>query len=141
MMATAANLISIVDDDPSIRDATRGLLRSEGYQVATFPSAELFLRSGALEDTACLILDVGLPGMDGLELQRRLRSAQASVPVVFVTAHDDGANRRQALEGGAVEFLCKPFGADALVEAVRTTLERSPLPEKESPNEHQGELA
>jgi FixJ family two-component response regulator len=82
-------MISIVDDDESVRAATKSLLRSAGYQVETFASAELFLESGVLRETQCLILDVKMPGMDGLELQRRLYKAETRVPIIFVTAHGD----------------------------------------------------
>ena len=115
-------MISVVDDDESIRDATRTLLRSVGYTVGIFTSAEHFLDSGALGQTECLILDVGMSGMTGLDLQRLLKSADSGVPVIFVTAYDDKAKRRQAIEAGAVDFLCKPFEASALVAAVQTAL-------------------
>ena len=114
--------ISIVDDDESVREATKTLLRSVGLRVATFDSAELFLDSGALEETECLILDVRMPGMDGLELQRRLRAGNSRVPVIFITAHDDDIRRRQAIEAGAVGFLRKPFDASALIRIVQGSL-------------------
>ena len=119
---TEASVISVVDDDESIREATKTLLRSAGYSVGTFASAEHFLDSGALGKTECLILDVRMPGMSGLDLQRRLKSSESAVPVIFITAHDDNANRRQAIDAGAVEFFGKPFEAAALVAAVRTAL-------------------
>ncbi len=122
MTLNEVSLISVVDDDESIRDSTKTLLRSVGYRVATFESAELFLDSGAVEETECLILDVRMPGMDGLELQRRLKAADSGVPIIFVTAHDDRTKRRQAIEAGAVDFLGKPFEARALVVAVQTAL-------------------
>ena len=123
MSAANANVISIVDDDESIRAATRTLLRSVGYrQVRTFASAELFLNSGALLDTGCLILDVRMPGIDGLELQRRLNAVASRIPIIFVTAHDDSTNRRRAIEAGAVAFLNKPFEANVLVAALREAL-------------------
>jgi FixJ family two-component response regulator len=115
-------LISVVDDDPSIRDSTKTLLRSVGYPVTTFDSAESFLDSGALAETDCLILDIRMPGIDGLELQRRLNDIHSRVPIIFVTAHDDRANRRQALEAGAVGFLCKPFEANVLITTVQAAL-------------------
>jgi FixJ family two-component response regulator len=119
---TEASVISVVDDDESIREATKTLLRSAGYSVGTFASAEHFLDSGALRETECLILDVRMPGMSGLDLQRRLKSSESAVPVIFITAHDDNANRRQAIDAGAVDFFGKPFEAAALVDAVRTAL-------------------
>ena len=88
----------------------------------TFASAEHFLDSGALGETECLILDVRMPGMSGLDLQRRLKSSESAVPIIFITAHDDNANRRQAIDAGAVDFFGKPFEAAALVAAVRTAL-------------------
>jgi CheY-like chemotaxis protein len=118
------SIISVVDDDESVRDSTRTLLRSAGYQVATFESAERFLDSGDLANTGCVVLDVRMPGMDGLELQRRLNASQADVPVIFLSAHDDARSRRLALDGGALDFLSKPFEAGALVTAVQVALMR-----------------
>ena len=117
-------MISIVDDDESIRVATKALLRSVGYEVETFASAELFLASGALRQTECLVLDVRMPGIDGLELQRRLNEAKSRVPIVFVTAHDDRAHRNEAMEAGAVNFFRKPFDANVFVAAIRVALRR-----------------
>src|SRR5437867_2801602 len=97
-----------------------------GYQVAVFDSAEIFLGSGALEQTECLILDLRMPGMDGLALQRRLKQRDSHVPIVFITAHEDRARRAQAFAAGAVDFLYKPFAADALATAVQTALQRLP---------------
>jgi FixJ family two-component response regulator len=116
------SLISVVDDDVSIRDSAKSLLRSVGYQVEVFESGEKFLESGLLSETACLILDVKMPGMDGLELQRRLDILQAWVPIIFVTAHDDKINRQLALEGGASEFLQKPVSASNFLVAIATAL-------------------
>jgi CheY-like chemotaxis protein len=117
-------MISVVDDDESIRDSTKTLLRSAGYQVVTFASAELFWDSGAIHETECIILDVRMPGMDGLELQQRLNASHAGVPIIFVTAHDDAGSRRLAIEAGAVDFLIKPFEASALMTTVDTALTR-----------------
>ena len=118
-------MISIVDDDESIRDSTKALLRSAGHQVATFESAELFLYSGAVSQTECMILDVRMPGIDGLELQRRLKASNVAVPIIFVTAHDDATSRRSAMEAGAVDFLSKPFQANALISTVQKALSLS----------------
>ena len=115
-------VISVVDDDESIRASTKSLLRSLGYEVETFASADLFLESGALRETECLILDFRMPGMDGLELQRRLNAEDARVPIIFVTAHDDDTNRRKALDGGAVGVFGKPVNTHALVEAVQAVV-------------------
>jgi FixJ family two-component response regulator len=113
-------MISIVDDDESVRAATKALLRSAGYEVETFASAELFMESGALRETQCLILDVKMPGMGGLELQRRLNKAEARVPIIFVTAH--GEQRVKAMEAGAVDFFLKPFNANDFVAAIQAAV-------------------
>jgi FixJ family two-component response regulator len=115
-------LISVVDDDESVRDSTRTLLRSVGYKVATFESSELFLESGGLSNTECLILDMRMPGMNGLELQRRLNASEARVPIIFVTAHDDRTSRQLAMDAGASDFFQKPFVANDLLGAVQTAL-------------------
>ena len=115
-------LISIVDDDESIREAIQSLLRSVGFSAKTFASAEQFLQSDQIETTACLILDVRMPGMSGLELQRRLIATQCRIPIVFVTAHGDEEARSRALQEGAVEFLLKPFSEEALLNAIQVAL-------------------
>jgi CheY-like chemotaxis protein len=116
------SVISIVDDDESVREATKTLLRSVGYQVQTFASAENLLNSGALGETQCLILDVRMPGIDGLELQRRLNAEGFRVPIIFITAHGDGALRRRVIEEGAVDLLDKPFSASSFLATVETAL-------------------
>jgi FixJ family two-component response regulator len=115
-------LISIVDDDESIREALQSLLRSVGFRAKTFASAEQFLQFDQIETTACLILDVRMPGMSGLELQRRLMATQYRIPIVFVTAHGDEEVRSRALQAGAVEFLLKPFSEEALLNAIEAAL-------------------
>jgi FixJ family two-component response regulator len=125
-MKSDSGRISIVDDDESIRRATRGLLRSVGYQVETFASAELFLESDALRETDCLVLDVRMPGIDGLELQRRLNAAQSHVPLIFITAHDDKSQRMTAMDAGAANFFHKPFEANAFVAAIEAALRSRP---------------
>ncbi|HKX29915.1 MAG TPA: response regulator [Blastocatellia bacterium] len=115
-------LLSIVDDDAAVRKSLRGLIRSVGYTARVFASAEEFLRSEHRRETSCLILDVRMPGMNGLELQRRLIADGDEIPVIFITAHGDAAARSQALEDGAVEYLFKPFGEDALLKAIRAAL-------------------
>ena len=120
MIETA--LISIVDDDESIREAIQSLLRSVGFRAKTFASAEQFLQFDQIENTACLILDVRMPGMSGLELQRRLMATQCHIPIVFVTAHGDEEVRSRALQEGAVEFLLKPFSEEALLNAIQAAL-------------------
>ena len=118
--------ISVVDDDESVRDSTKALLRSAGYEVATFESAETFLNSGVLTDTACLLVDIGMPGMSGFDLQRVVKTSNSAVPIVFITAHDNPRNRRRALETGAVAFLSKPFAAPALLDAVESAVQSQP---------------
>ena len=111
-------LVCIVDDDESIRKATKRLIQSVGLAVEDFASAEDFLSSGHPQDSACLILDVRLPGISGLELQGLLRASDLQVPIVFITAHGDSQVRIKALEGGAVDFLQKPFSEKALFKAI-----------------------
>ena len=119
---TETALISIVDDEESIREAIESLLRSVGFRTQTFASAEQFLQSDQIETTACLILDVRMPGMSGLELQRQLMATQYRIPIVFVTAHGDEEARARALQEGAVEFLLKPFSEEALLNAIQVAL-------------------
>jgi FixJ family two-component response regulator len=115
-------LIVIVDDDEPIRDALTSLLRSVGWRAEGFASAEAFLQSGQVHTTACLLLDVRLPGVSGLELQRQLRASHAHLPIIFMTAHGNDAMRAQALHAGAVAFFAKPFDDTALLEAIHTAL-------------------
>ena len=118
-------IIGVVEDDESVRMAIRSLLRSLGFQVETFGSAECLLRSARLDDVACLIVDVCLPGMSGLDLQRRLIAANRALPMAFITAHDDPIAQRQALAAGALAFLRKPFSEESLLNAVRSALTRA----------------
>src|SRR5215470_8349794 len=113
-----APLISIVDDDESMRASLDNLLRSLGFRARTFPSAEAFLAGGPEPDTACLILDVRMPGMSGLELQQQLVASRARVPIIFVTSHVDDAVRSRALGAGAAAFLYKPFREEELLQAI-----------------------
>ncbi len=115
-------LISVVDDDDSVRESLRGLLRSVRFGVAVFASAEEFLNSDRARETDCLILDVRMPGMGGFELQRRLVSSNAGMPVIFITAHGGEELRAQALRDGAVEYLLKPFSEEAFLNAVEKAL-------------------
>jgi FixJ family two-component response regulator len=115
-------LVCVVDDDSLIRDSTVRLIRSFGFRVEAFASAEEFGNSACLEETACLILDVRMPGMDGLELQRRLSEAGQRIPIVFITAHADDEQERRAMEAGAIRFLYKPFSQESLLQAVRSAL-------------------
>jgi FixJ family two-component response regulator len=117
------NLIAVVDDDDSMRSAIEGLLKSVGLQAQAFASAEEFLRSGQQHQAACLIADIRMPGMSGLELQAHLNIERCRIPTIFITAHGDEKMRLQALRAGAVEFLSKPFDDEALLDGVRAALE------------------
>ena len=116
------SLISVVDDDTSVRESLQCLIRSFGFAVEAFASAEEFLNSGHLPSTRCMILDVRMPGMNGLELQRRVAASHREVPVIFITAHGDEAARSQALKNGAVDYLLKPFREEALLHAIHAAL-------------------
>ena len=119
-------LVCVVDDDSLMRDSTVRLIRSFGFRVEGFASADEFGNSGYLEETACLILDVRMPGMDGLELQHRLSEIGKRIPIVFITAHADEEQERRAIEAGAVAFLYKPFSLESLLQAVRSALGEQP---------------
>jgi len=121
--ATKTKLIAVVDDDELIRIALQRLLKSSGYAVALFPSAEDFLKSDQLPEIACLIADIRMPGMSGLDLQAKLNSERSATPIIFITAHGDEKMRLQAMRGGAVGFLAKPFDAGILLDRVRSALE------------------
>ena len=107
-----------VDDDGRVRASIQSVLESAGYEAVVFASAEAFLESGVLRQATCLLADVRLPGMDGLELQRRIRRARPQLPIIFITAHDDEYIRQQALQDGAVDFLVKPFDAAQLLDSI-----------------------
>src|SRR5215831_1563874 len=111
-----APLISIVDDDALARDGTRELIESLGYRTTTFESAEDFLKSSTVADTACLITDLQMPGLNGLELQEALQSLGHQTPVIVITAYPNEKHRTRALENGAVGFLSKPFNEQTLIE-------------------------
>ena len=119
---SAVPLISIVDDDDSLRNSLNNLIRSVGFRAQGFPSAEAFLNSSELHDTACLILDVRMPGMSGLDLQRQLVATNSRIPIVFITSHGDDDAKARALEAGAVAFLYKPFREEALLKAIDSAL-------------------
>ena len=118
-----SHLIAVVDDDESVRDSLKTLLRSAGYRVMTYESAEVYLDSGMTNGIACLILDVRMPGMDGPELQIRLNNQPPRVPIIFITAHDDGPVRERVLSAGAVEVLNKPFAPSALLSTLQLALD------------------
>ena len=115
-------VISIVDDDPSVRVATYNLVRSFGYAVHTFASAEAFLGSPQRSQTSCVIADVDMPAMSGLEMQTHLRARGSGVPFVFITALSDASVRARAFEGGASAFLTKPFDETALIRCIEAAL-------------------
>jgi len=117
-------MIAIVDDDDLMRDALRGLLKEAGFPARAFASAEEFLHSGQQHHAACLIADIRMPGMSGLDLQAKLNTDRITIPIIFITAHGDERLRMQALRGGAAEFLAKPFDHAALLENVRAAVNR-----------------
>ena len=116
-------LVAIVDDDDSMRSAVQDLLEAVNLPAHGFASPEEFLSSGKQHHTACLIADIRMPGMSGLELQAKLNADRCRIPIIFVTAHGDQRMRMQALRAGAVEFLAKPFDNEALLDSVRAALE------------------
>jgi FixJ family two-component response regulator len=115
-------LVAIVDDDDLMRGALGGLLKAVGLSARAFASAEEFLESGDQHETACLIADISMPGMSGLELQAKLNAEHCRIPIIFITAHGDAKMRMQALRAGAVEFLAKPFDDEVLLGNVRAAL-------------------
>ena len=123
MAALRTKLVAIVDDDDSVRSALRGMLKAVGLPTLAFASAEEFLQSSQQRRTACLIADIRMPGMSGLELQAKLNAEHCRIPTIFITAHGDAQMRMQALRAGAVEFLTKPFDDEALLKTVRAALE------------------
>ena len=124
VIQSKTKLVAIVDDDDLMRGALQGLLKAVGLPARTFASAEEFLSSGQYRETACLIADIRMPGMSGLELQAKLNAEHCRIPTIFITAHGDTKMRMQALRAGAVEFLSKPFDDEALLDSVRAALER-----------------
>jgi FixJ family two-component response regulator len=127
MADLAIHIVVGVDDDFRIRESIESLVESAGFAPLVFSSAEEFLQSGKLAEATCLITDVRMPGMDGIELQRRVRLVRPELPIIFITAHYDDEIRRRALGGGAVEFLYKPFDGEDLLRAIDRALNRSPL--------------
>ena len=118
-----AKLVAIVDDDDLMRSALGGLLKAVGLPAQEFASAEEFLNSGQQHHIGCLIADIRMPGISGLELQAKLNADHCRIPIIFITAHGDEKMRLQALRAGAVEFLAKPFDDEALLLSVRAALE------------------
>ena len=118
-------LISIVDDDAALRNSLDDLIQSIGFRTQGFASAEAFVSSNQARDTACLILDVRMPGMSGLDLQRQMVATNWRIPIIFVTSHANDDARARALKAGAVAFLYKPFREEELVNAIDAALKRS----------------
>ena len=117
-----AKVVAIVDDDELIRESLRGLMKAAGFPAVTFASGEEFLNSGEQENIACLIVDIHMLGMSGLELQSKLNKDDRRIPIIFITAHDDENTRMRALRAGAVKFLTKPVDKGVLIDSVRTAL-------------------
>jgi FixJ family two-component response regulator len=115
-------LVAVIEDDDSYRAAVQRLLKSAGFPVRSFASAEEFLSSDQQHETGCLIADIRMPGMSGLDLQSKLNSDHCPIPTIFITAHGDEKMRLQAMRGGAVKFLAKPFDGETLLGAVRVAL-------------------
>jgi FixJ family two-component response regulator len=122
---TDGSLVSVVDDDESVRESLPDLLREFGFAARAFSSAEEFLASDCVGHTRCLILDVAMPGMTGLGLQRELAQRLQKIPIVFITAHSSGSVRSRVLKEGAVECLFKPFTDSALLEALNIVFQRN----------------
>jgi FixJ family two-component response regulator len=135
-MSDPGPVVFVVDDDPSIRDALTGLLRSVGLRVETFGSAREFLTRQPADAPGCLVLDVRLPGLSGLDLQRELAAAQITMPIIFITGHGDIPMTVQAMKAGAVEFLTKPFRDQDLLDAIVQAIDRDRVVRQE-----RGELA
>lgn len=126
-MPDAAPIVLVIDDDPAIRESMHRLLRSVGLDAHLFASIPDFLESDPPKGPACLVLDVRLPGQSGLDLQRELAAADNPIPIIFITAHGDIPMSVQAMKGGAIEFLTKPFREQALLDAIRVGLDRDRL--------------
>jgi FixJ family two-component response regulator len=121
----AMPIVFVVDDDISVRESLELLIHTEGWRPETFASAQEFLDRPRIFAPSCLVLDVSLPGLNGLELQKRVAVERSDMPIIFITGHGDVAMTVQAMKAGAVEFLTKPFGDSALLSAIRQSLERS----------------
>jgi FixJ family two-component response regulator len=117
-----AKMVAVVEDDESYRAAVQRLLKSAGLPVLSFASAEDFLKSGQQQETGCLIADIQMPGMSGLDLQAKLNAEHCPIPIIFITAHGDEEMRLQAMRAGAVKFLAKPFDGAILMDSVRVAL-------------------
>jgi FixJ family two-component response regulator len=124
-MSHATSIVFVVDDDISVRESLELLIQSEGWRPETFSSAQDFLARSRTPAPSCLLLDISMPGLNGLELQKRVAAEHPDVPIIFITGHGDVPKTVQAMKAGAVEFLTKPFKDDVLLSAVRQALERS----------------
>jgi FixJ family two-component response regulator len=124
-MPQATPVVFVVDDDVSVRESLELLIRWAGWRAETYSSSTAFLARPAVEGPSCLVLDVELPDLNGLDLQKRLAAERSEMPIIFITGHGDVPKTVQAMKAGAVEFLTKPFGDDVLLDAVRGALERS----------------
>ncbi len=130
-MTEAEPIVFVVDDDLSVRRSTERLIRAVGLKVQTFTSAREFLKNPRPEGPACLVLDVRMPGLSGIELQRELVRSGTHIPIIFITAHGDIPTTVRAMKAGAVEFLTKPFRGRSLLDAVRAAIERDRSAHKE----------
>jgi FixJ family two-component response regulator len=126
-MSDATSIVFVVDDDISVRESLELLIRYEGWRPETFASAQDFLEHPHPTVPSCLVLDISLPGVNGLELQKRVAAERRSLPIIFITGHGDVPKTVQAMKAGAVEFLTKPFNDEVLLIAIRQALERSRL--------------
>jgi FixJ family two-component response regulator len=126
-MPLPVSIVFVVDDDISVRESLELLIQTEGWQPRMFPSAQEFLQCPRAVVPSCLVLDVSLPGLDGLELQKRVAAERADMPIIFITGHGDIPKTVQAMKRGAVEFLTKPFNDEVLLTAIRQALDRSRL--------------
>ena len=124
-MAVSTSIVFVVDDDISVRESLELLIRTEGWQPEIFASAQEFLDHPRVPVPSCLVLDISLPGLNGLELQKRIAMERTDMPIIFITGHGDVPKTVQAMKAGAIEFLTKPFGDDVLLNAVRQALELS----------------
>ncbi len=124
-MSDATSIVFVVDDDISVRESLELMLQNEGWRPKTFASAQEFLDFPRAAVASCLVLDISLPGLNGLELQKRVAVEGAEIPIIFITGHGDIPKTVQAMKGGAVEFLTKPFNDEVLLTAIRQALERS----------------
>jgi FixJ family two-component response regulator len=118
-----AKVVVVIDDEEAVRQGLQRLLRSAGFSIASFASAEEFLNSGQLDDIGCVVADIRMPGMSGLDLQSKLNADGISIPIIFITAHGDEKMRVRAMRAGAVAFLAKPFDREVLLDRVRAALE------------------